>query len=324
MKFDVYGIGNPLVDIVIKVNDKDIKNLKLKKGAMKLINVKNLNKINKIIKDKDKTIGPAGSCANTMMSLANLGCRAVLAGKIGSDENAFNYEKEIMDYGVTSNLVKHKGVTGSCISFVTPDFERTMMTCLGVSSKFGVKDINKNNIINSKFLHIEGYQLDNPSQKKAILYAIKIAKDNDVKVSFDLADPLLVERHKTYLPKIIQKSDIVFANEQEAKMLTNSKPKQAINMIDSEIAIIKMGIKGSIIKNKNNVIKINSYKANTIDTTGAGDVYAAGILYGLSKGHDLELCGKIGSYAAAKIVEQLGTRFSYDMKQRLSWLIKHL
>jgi sugar/nucleoside kinase (ribokinase family) len=324
MKFDVYSIGNPLIDIVVRVSDKDIKDLKLRKGAMRLINVRELKRINDLIKDKDKTTGPAGSCANTAMFLANLGCKAVFAGKIGNDENGLNYEREILLSGVASDLVKDKGVTGSCINFVTPDFERTMTTCLGISSKFGFKDVNEKNISKSKFLHIEGYQLDVPRQKKAILHAINIAKGNGVKVSFDLADPLAVERHKNYLPRIIGSSDIIFANDAEARALTNSKPEKAIKLIDSETVIVKLGTKGSIIKNKDKIIKIKSYKANTMDTTGAGDIYAAGFLYGLSKGHDLELCGKIGSYSAAKIVEQMGARFKYDMKPRLSWITKHL
>lgn len=324
MKFDVYCIGNPLVDVVVKISHEEVGELKLKKGAMRLISVSDLNKINKKIKDKDKTTGPAGSCANTAMFLANLGCKAVFAGKIGNDANGFNYEEEIISAGVTSDLVKEEGVTGTCISYVTPDFERSMITCLAISKKFNVKDINKKNIINSKFLHIEGYQLDVPSQKKAIMHAMSIAKENGVKVSFDLADPLAVERHKSVLPKIIEMSDIIFANEDEVKAFTGLNPEKGAEMINSEIVVIKKGVKGSLIKNRNKIIKIKSYNANAVDTTGAGDIYAAGFFYGLSKGHDIETAGKMGSYAAAKIVEQMGARFKYDMKQRISWIINHL
>ena len=324
MKFDVYGIGNPLMDFVVRVSDKDIRDLKLKKGAMHLIGVKDFNRIYNIIKDKDRNIGPAGSCANTAMALANLGCKAAFAGKIGNDSNGFDYEKELVDYGVIPDLVKEKGVTGSCISLVTPDLERTMATCLGISSRFCVNDVNKNNIINSTFLHIEGYQLDTPCQKKAVLHAMKIARDNNVRVSFDLADYMFVKRHKSVLPDFIGMSDIIFANEEEAKALTGSKPDKAIGMIGSETVVIKLGVKGSIIKNKDKIIKIRSYKANAVDTTGAGDVYAAGFLYGLSKGYTPETSGKLGSYASAKIVEQMGARFRYDLRHKVSWIINHL
>jgi sugar/nucleoside kinase (ribokinase family) len=182
---------------------------------------------------------------------------------------------------------------------------------LGAAINLQKENVFFDDLKNSRILHIEGYQLEDKNLREVSLQAMGFAKGHDVKISIDLADPGVVSRNKEELRRIVEKyADIVFANEDEAKAFTGKDGADALAEIGgmSGIAAVKIGKNGSLVKKGNDVYRIEGVKANAVDTTGAGDMYAAGFLYGLSKGYDIKVCGSLGSYFAAKVVEQIGAR----------------
>jgi len=309
--YDVFGIGNPLVDILTQVEDSHLTVLNLNKGVMHLIE----EDARKILLTKLKrfplTISAGGSCPNTMITLAMCKLKVILSGKIGNDKYGTLFEKQIKRNGVVSGIIKGKGMTGSSIILISEDYERTMNTYLGMCRAFTKKDLDVRKLKQSKFLYFTGYMWDTETQKEAILYAIEIAKKYGVKIVFDVADPFAVKRNKQEFSQLIKEhTDIVFANEEEAKMLFSIKTEQLVIEKLSQycdIAVVKCGTKGSMIK-KDRLYLIPSFRVNAIDTTGAGDMYSAGFLYGLCHNYDLLICGKIASFLASRVVMQIGAQ----------------
>ncbi len=318
---DVCGIGNPLIDLLLKVNDDLIMDLNLEKGTFNPLSQNELHSMLKKINHHDIKISPGDSTANTLAGIAKLGGNVIFCGKVGNDEHGAYYEETLESSKVKSKLVKVDGVTGKCICLITPDNERTFAVHLGSCIELRKEEVFENDIKKSKYLHLTGYQLEDINLRKATFHALDIAKQNNVKISIDLADPSLIKRCLDDLKEIVKKyADIVFVNEEEAKAFTGQENEEALTELSkfADIAIIKLGEKGSLIKDKDNVHKINSFTVNAIDTTGAGDMYAAGVLFGLSNKHPLEKCGEIGSYAASIVVQQIGARLNKEID------IKHL
>lgn len=308
---DVVGIGNPLMDILVNVDENVLESFGFKKGIMHLVDAETSSKIlNLFNKDSIKLI-PGDSTANTLAGIANLGAKVAFFGKIGSDEFGTMYKDNLEKSNIKPCLTLQQGMTGRVISLITPDTERTFATHLGVACSLQKDEIDIEEIKSSKFLHLTGYQLEEPLLKETALKAMNVAKEHDVKVSLDLADPELVKRNVEPLKRIMRDYvNIVFANEHEAKALTGLEPEQAVEAISElvDIAVVKVGAKGSIIKTKGGLYNIEGFKVEAVDTTGAGDMYAAGFLYGLSSGEKVEMAGKMGSYAASKVVQELGGR----------------
>jgi len=208
---------------------------------------------------------------------------------------------------------------------VTPDAERTMATCLGAGMNLTKNNINLDDINNSKVLHIEAYQLDGKKQAEAVFYAMEHAKKNNILISIDLADPALIERHRETVNKIIKDyADIIFVNEDEAEKLTGKKPIEAVEEIKKfcKIAVVKTGEKGSLVMDNSGLHKINGFKVNAINTTGAGDAYAGGFLYGISHGLDVKTSGKIASYVAAQVVTGHDSMIKRNLQEEIKEIIK--
>jgi len=311
-KFDVIGIGSPLLDFIFEVDDNILAEMNLKKGEMHLIDEKKSKEILKRLEKHEVKTAPGGSAANTLAGVSILGGSAVFLGKIGKDEHGDFYELKTNDHGVYSRLTKHELVaTGHTITFITPDSERSFATHLGAALHFRKEDIIEEDIKNSKILHIEGYQLEDPELKEASLHAMKIAKNNGVKISIDLADPALIRRNLNQLKEIVKNyADIIFVNEKEAEAFTGKKEEEALHEICDmcEIAIVKLGEKGSLIKANGRVYKIPIHKVNVVNTTGAGDAYAAGILYSIANNIDIKRAGMIAAYISAEVVANTGAR----------------
>jgi sugar/nucleoside kinase (ribokinase family) len=310
-KYDVFGIGNPLIDILAKVEDAQLVELNLNKGIMHLIEEDRRAEILDKIKDVPKKISPGGDCPNTMITLAMLNQKAVLAGKIGNDEFGEIFEKQVTDKGVISSLVKEDGVTGSSIILISPDSERTMNTHLGKCRDFSKQDLDVKKLKQSRFFYFTGYMWDTEKQKEATREALKIAQKNNIAVIFDVADPFAVKRNKEDFLNIIKAYvDVLFANEEEAKILSGKESAEnAIGELSqyTDITVVKCGSNGSLVK-KEILYKIPSYKVKAVDTTGAGDMYAAGFIYGLCRNYDLMHIGKIASFLASKVVQQIGAQ----------------
>lgn len=322
-KHDVYGIGSPLMDLIVEVSPALIHELNLRKGETHLIDEEQFRIILDTIKYYDIRKVPGGSAANTIAGINNLGGSVIFCGKVGDDEHGNLYEQRLLEEGVSSNIRKADELTGHAITFITPDSERTFTTFLGAALNLRKEDIDEEELAGCKFLHIEGYLLEGRN-KQAALYAIEVARKNNVKISIDLSDPALVRRNRDELESIVKGSYVIFANEEEAREFTGRRGEEALDELSRycEVAVIKLGSKGSLIKHENRVYKIPGIKANAVDTTGAGDMYAACILYGLTHGLDLEKAGKLASFTAAKVVEQIGARLRdfETVKERLGLL----
>ncbi len=323
----VYGIGNPLIDIIVNVSFEDLSVLELTKGTMNLIGLEKRLELTEFIKTKNNPVfSCGGSCPNTVITLAAMGIETTLAGKVGKDEYGAIYRENLAKLGVHDSLADSQSVTGSSIILVSPDSDRTMNTYLGANREFGPEDVREKDISSSDFFHFTGYMWDTENQKAAVRKALEISKKSDVKISFDIADPFAVNRYREMFLELIEKDcDIVFANRDEASVLfDNQDPAECCVRMGRmcETAVVKNGKKGSFVCHRGKLYVIPVQGPETpIDTTGAGDTYAAGFLYGLCRGLSIEESGTAASLLAGQIIKQKGAQFSREkaesLKQRL-------
>ena len=317
---DVIGIGNAIVDVLMHTTDSFIHSLSIKKGNMTLISESQAEEIYLSMKPSLQTSG--GSAANTLAGISQLGGASGFIGRVKKDKLGDIFTKEIIATGTFFNTSpKSEGpATARCLILITPDAERTMCTYLGASSFLEPADLDFQVIKNTKVLYLEGYLFDSPAAKNAFYKASEIARTYEKKVALSLSDSFCVDRHReSFLDLIKNHVDIIFANESEIISLfkTNDLKEALTNLKENcDLAIITLGNKGSIIINKGNEIKIKAYSlGNLIDSTGAGDLYASGFLYGYINGKDLKTCGNIGAICAGHIVTQLGPRTNISLRQ---------
>jgi len=307
----ILGMGNALVDIMIKLEDDQIiHNFELLKGGMKLVDEKYIQRLMDAVKHLPIEHAPGGSAANTMNGVANLGMDTGFIGKVANDQFGKIMEGDMKQNGIKPFLLKGVAPTGLAVALVSPDSERTFAVNLGCAIELSADDISSEMFAGYEFFHIEGYLVQN---HELLRKAVALAKENNVKVSLDLASFDVVQDNLEFLKEIIADYvDIVFANEDEAKAFTNMDPELALHeiSISSEVSIVKIGEKGSLIKQGEQVHTIGVIEAKSIDTTGAGDLYAAGFLFGMAKNLPLEKCGQIGSLLAGKVIEVLGAKMS--------------
>ncbi len=309
---DVVGIGSALMDLTIRVDDGTLERLGLKKGTMRLVDAGQSRSILEALAGYPMEKTPGGSAANTVAGVAMLGGSALFMGKVGGDEFGDFYRDESERIGIAMRLARHQAMTGHAITLITPDSERTFATHLGAAVHFASDDVIEDEIRAARALHVEGYMLEG-SMKQATLHAMEIARGNGVKVSIDLADPSLVERNLDEFKRIAKDyAGILYANEDEAAAFTGRSGEKALEVMASmcEIAVVKLGEKGSLIRSGGESFRVEPFKVAVVNTNGAGDMYAAGMLYGLSRGLSLEKAGRIASYAASSVVSQVGARLS--------------
>ena len=304
------GLGNALVDVLsVLKSDDTLEKLSLPKGSMQLIDKDLSAKIQDEIKDGDRHFVTGGSASNTISGLAALGAPCHFIGKTGEDEAGEFFKSDMEKHGVTTHIVKSDLPTGVCVSLISPDSERTMATCLGAASTLTENDFDPNWFKGVDLCHIEGYLVQNTTMIEA---AMKMAKAAGAKVSLDLASYNVVEENLAFLKRAVKEYvDIVFANEEEAKAFAQREPEEALDYIAEmcEIAVVKLGKKGSLIKQNGKTVRVDCMPGVTaIDTTGAGDLFASGFLYGLHKGYDMKRCGEIGSLVSGNIVQVVGSK----------------
>lgn len=309
----ILGIGNALVDIMTKLpDDTTLDKFSLKKGSMQLAEREFADKINNETASFEKSQSSGGSAANTIHGLASLGAAAGYIGKVGNDEFGEFFSSDMKENGIQPFMLKSTSDTGRAIALISPDSERTFATYLGAAIELNDSDLTANQFKDYKILHIEGYLVQN---HKLMLKAAELAKANNMKISIDMASFNVVEDNieflKTYVKTYV---DIIFANEEESKAFTGKEPEESLNELaeQCEIAIVKIGSKGSLIKSNGEVYKINPIKVNPVDTTGAGDLFASGFLYGLTNNMSLAKCGEIGSLCAGKVIEVIGSKMSSE------------
>ncbi|GAK60336.1 sugar kinase [Candidatus Vecturithrix granuli] len=311
--YDVFGMENSLIDIQAFVSDQFLAELGVNKGIMHLVDEARSRSILARLENIPTETLPGGCCANTMSTIAFLGGKPVYTGVVARDRYGNIYETTLRKYGVKTltKWVDH-GITGSCVILTTPDAERTMNTHLGVCREFEKGDIDLDMLKTSQVFHTTGYMWDTDNQKVSAIYAMEQAKRFGLKVSFDLADPFLVERNRGEFPQIIKEYiDILFGNAQEVMMLTDiDSPLDAGKSLQQhcDIVAVKVGKEGSFILSET-IEKIPGVPVAAIDSTGAGDSYAGGFLYAFCQGKSLVECGKFANYIASKIVTVKGLGF---------------
>ena len=306
----ILGIGSTLVDILSQVPNEEVLNeLNLPKGSMTYVNINDAVSIGERLAQQYGSQRAAGdSAANTMSGLARLGAKSGFLTMMGNDEMGQFFTDEMTRTGVEMLALKSDTPTGRVIAMVTPDGERTFATCLGASIELSPDDIKPELFDNWDIFYIEGYLVANPDMLRK---AISTAKDKGLKIAIDLASYNVVEESRDFLLELVNNYvDIVFANEQEALALTGMEPENALHYIAErcEIAGVKIGAKGAYIQRGNEIVTIPPMKADVVDTTGAGDMWAAGFLAGLVKGENLQKCGMMGAIVAKNIIEVMGAK----------------
>jgi len=318
-KFDVTAIGNAIVDVLAKADDALLAEHKLPKGGMSLIDAPTAERLYGIMGPGVEASG--GSAANTIAGIAALGGKTAYIGKVADDQLGSVFTHDIRAVGVAYNTPPLKGglPTARCLIFVTPDAQRTMQTFLGATSQLGPEDVDMSAITSSKVLYLEGYLWDQPRAKTAMREAAIQAEKAGVKVSLTLSDSFCVARFRDEFKELIKNHvDILFANESEILSLYEVTDfDAALQHVrqDAEIAALTRSEKGSVVVKGSEVHVIDAVKGvKVVDTTGAGDAYAAGFLYGYTQGHDLATCGKLGGVMAAEVISHMGPRVEANAK----------
>ncbi len=330
MKYDVYGIGNALVDKEFEVSDSFLTENGIEKGLMTLIEEDQLTALLANLKknfELKKRAG-GGSAANTIVAISQLGGKTFYACKVADDETGNFYMKDLAVAGVKTRLdqIKGDGITGKCLVMVTDDAERTMNTYLGITSDFSVDDLHIDDLVNSEFLYIEGYLVTSDISRHAAIEARKIAKQNKVKTAFTFSDPAMVTYFKEGVSEIIGEGvDVLFCNEEEACLYTDKTHlDDAIVELKkiSKKLVITLGSKGAMIISGDNTTNIEPHKVTAIDSNGAGDMFAGAFMYGLTQGMSDQTAGNLASESAAKTVTTFGARLEEAVLQDI--LTNHL
>lgn len=315
---DVVGLGNAIVDVVAETPDALVERLGLAKGTMTLVDEARITELYGAMGQAIEVSG--GSCANTMAALASLGGSAHYIGKVNNDQLGEVFRHDIKAVGVIfqSRPLDSGPSTARCLIFVTPDAQRTMATYLGACVELGPDDVDEDSVAKAQITYLEGYLWDRPEAKQACIKASKIAHDAGAKVALSLSDPFCVDRWRDeFIPLISDHIDIVIANEDEIVSLYQAKTfDEAISEVAQhcDLAAVTRGPLGSVIVTPegHDVIDVAPV-AEVIDTTGAGDLYAAGFLYGLTHGLSLQSSGRLGGLVAAEVLGQYGARIERSL-----------
>ena len=312
MKYNVYGVGNALVDIQAQVTDSVLERLDFPKGIMTLADEETQQRVLSEVEGVPVNRCAGGSAANTIMGIADFGGKAAYAGKVGNDVLGEFCLQDMRQLGVTIEIPPADGHTGTCVILITQDAQRTMLTHLGVSSTLGPDDIDEDEIRQSEYVYIEGYLFTGESTKAAALHAIDLAKAHHVKVALTVSDPFLIQHFRDEFWRLIEGPvDLLFCNLEEARSLTGKvDPINCAHEIHrhAQNVALTLGGEGSILMHDGEAIPIEGVSVDAVDTTGAGDMYAAGVLYGITSGLTWQQAGHLASHAAARIVTQLGAR----------------
>lgn len=305
----IIGMGNALVDVLVRIDDDSLlEKLHLPKGSMQLIQEDTLSEIRKYTSGMKIHRSTGGSAGNTVCALAALGANPGFIGKVGQDETGAFFGDTLRQRGVNALLATCDLPSGIASTFISTDGERTFGTYLGAAATLRAEDLSRKMFAGYNYLYIEGYLLQDHD---LMLRAVQLAKEEGLQVCLDMASYNVVEAERDFFDQLIVKYvDIVFANESEALAYTGKTPHEALEEIASKcsIAVVKTGKEGSLVKKGTEVIQLLSCPAdNVLDTTGAGDFYAAGFMYGLTCGYSLEKCVQISTILATAVIQEVGT-----------------
>lgn len=305
----IIGIGNALVDVMTIIDDDQIlKKFSLPKGSMTLVDVQKSEMIKKTTSGFKKAFTSGGSAANTIHGLAKLNANAGFIGSIGRDKTGDIFEEDMKKAGVNNILFRRESVTGTAVALISHDSQRTFATHLGAAVELEAEDLQEEYFKPYDILYFEGYLIIN---KPLVIKACTLARNNNMEIAVDLASYNVVDACKEDFIEIIEEyADIVFANEDEARALTGLQPEEALKKLAGmcKVAVIKTGKEGSLIQRYEELIKIGTLPIKCKDTTGAGDLYASGFLFGYANDMPLDKCGSLGALLAGNVIEMVGAR----------------
>jgi len=329
-KYDVYGIGNALVDIVTEVEDSFLDKYDIEKGLMTLVEADRQFELVEAINlhQSDKACG--GSAANSIIATSQFGGNCFYSCKVANDDMGHFYLDDLENNGVDTNLTKSTapdGITGKCLVMTTPDANRTMNTYLGITATYSVDEIREDALRNSNYVYLEGYLVTSDNGVEAMKTAKKLAEDNGVKVALTFSDPSMVKYFKPQMGSVVGASvDLLFCNEEEAMLFTDKptieEAREELKKVAKKFAITQ-GANGAMIFDGDTFIDIEPYEVKAVDTNGAGDMFAGAFLYGITHGHSYAEAGKIASLASSKIVSKFGPRLEWhEAKEILNHLFE--
>jgi sugar/nucleoside kinase (ribokinase family) len=321
----ILGMGNALVDIMTQLKDDSIlKKFNFPKGGMTLVDIETSSYLMNETFGLSKVKTSGGSAANTIHGLAHLGVETSFIGKIGHDDLGSFFKKDMKATGINPILFNSITETGRVIAMISRDSERTMATFLGASVELEAQDLSSDIFKGYNFFYVEGYLVQN---KELITKALRLAKHTKLKICLDLASFTIVLENIDFLKETISEYvDIVFANEEEVKALTGKSTEAALIELAGlcDIAIVKLGPQGSIIRNGEQTIRIDATQSIAIDTTGAGDLYAAGFLFGIGNNYSVQSSAEIGSILAGHVIEIIGAKMEESTWELIRRKIKKI
>lgn len=316
-RFDILGIGNAMVDVLAPVDDAFLSRHDMHKGRMALLDRDAAERLHAAM--PAGTVQGGGSAANTCVVAAGLGARAAFLGKVGDDELGAAFRRDMVATGVhfPTRPLGDGAPTARCLILVTPDGQRTMNTYLGACVAFGERDLDEALIADSAFLYLEGYLFDPPAAQVAFRRAAAVARAAGRRVALSLSDPFCVDRHRAAFRDLVRNVDILFANEAEICSLYEEYAWDAAAAAarrEVGLAVLTRSEQGSVALSGQQRVVVAAEPTRVVDTTGAGDAYAAGFLVGLAAGRDLAACGRLGSIAAAEVISHVGARPLADLR----------
>lgn len=323
-KYDVYGIGNALVDMEYEVQDAFFQKNNIEKGRMTLVEEDRQDFLLSALGDVPLKRQCGGSAANTVIGVAQMGGKCFYSCKVANDSAGDFYADDLKESGVDSNLVSKRpaGTTGKCLVMVSSDAERTMNTFLGITSTFSEAELNLEALKDSKYLYIEGYLVASPSGQAAAIKAREVAEAHGVKTALTFSDPAMVQFFGDGMKNMLGPKgvDLLFSNEDEALSFAGSKSlleaREALKKI-ARTFVITRGENGAIIFDGETYIDIEAFPVKAVDSNGAGDMFAGAFLYAITHGHTFASAGKLASAAASRVVGQYGPRLKWHQTQEV-------
>lgn len=323
-KYDIYGIGNALVDIITEVSEEFVVQNKVEKGLMTLVDEARQAELLSSMKITKENLQGGGSAANTLVAASQFGAKGFYSCKVANDSEGLFFLNDLKTNGLDTVLTPEtlpEGTTGKVLVMTTPDADRTMNTFLGITSDFSEKEIHEHALKDSKYLYLEGYLVTSESGLAAMKKAKKLAEENGVKVAFTFSDPFLVQNFKAQMDSVLGASvDLLFCNEEEAAAYTGEsdieKIREEIKKVAKRFAITQ-GKNGAIIYDGDTFIDIEPYQVKAVDSNGAGDMFAGAFLYAITNGHSYADAGKLASLASSKIVTQFGPRLTWPESKEI-------
>ena len=325
--YDVYGIGNALVDTEYEVNDSFFTKAQLGKGLMTLVEAEERQRIIKLLEDDhDHQVisqSGGGSAANTMVAISQLGGSSFYSCKVADDTIGDFFMSDLKAAGLDTNLENGRGpgISGQCISMVTPDAERTMATNLGISHTLSKNELDEDALRRSKYLYIEGYLVTSPTALEAALRAQQVAHEAGAIVSITLSDPAITEHFKPAFDQFAENGiDLVFCNEDEAMIWTGTKnPEDAFKQLQSRCKQVAMtcGKNGAMVFDGESETIVAGVATTAVDTTGAGDIFAGAFLYAISQGQSFQQAAELANRCASQLVSAFGARLDIETLTQL-------